>query len=92
MLKYCLDRHNTQKMCDEVVDDFLPALKFVTDWFVRGKMLYSQMYSILMKILVISHFLMVKLVFLGEMLIILTLMMLIVMKMILKLLFMSFMS
>ena len=26
-------------MCDNVVDACLPALKFVTDWFVTNKML-----------------------------------------------------
>ena len=26
-------------MCDKAVDDFLPALKFVPDWFVTNKML-----------------------------------------------------
>ena len=30
-LKYCPDKYVTQKMCDEVVDDFLPALNFVLD-------------------------------------------------------------
>ena len=52
-------------MCDKAVNDFLPALKFVPDWFVTSKMIktlmmfYSLMiiYSSLMKILVISHFL-----------------------------------
>ena len=53
-----------QEMCNKVVGDFLPTLKFVPDWFVTNKMiktllmLYSQMmiYSLLMKILVMSHF------------------------------------
>ena len=31
MLKYCLDRYKTQEICDEAVDAFLPALKFVFD-------------------------------------------------------------
>ena len=26
-------------MCDEAVDDFLLAIKFVPDWFVRSKMI-----------------------------------------------------
>ena len=34
MVKYCLDRYNTQEMCDKTVDSFLPTLKFVPDWFV----------------------------------------------------------
>ena len=39
MLKYCLDRYKTQEMCDKAVDEFLPALKFVPDWFVTNKIL-----------------------------------------------------
>ena len=38
-LKYGFDRHKTQGMCDITVDDFLPALKFVPDWFVTGKII-----------------------------------------------------
>ena len=60
-LKYYLDRYKTRKMCDKAVDDFLPALEFVSNWFVMSKiknsiMLSSQMmiYSL---ILVMSHFL-----------------------------------
>ena len=26
-------------MCDKAVDEFLPALKFVPDWFITNKML-----------------------------------------------------
>ena len=39
MLKYCLNRYKTQKMCDKAFDYFLPALKFVPDWFVTSKMI-----------------------------------------------------
>ena len=39
MLKYCVDRYKTQKMCGKVVDDFLSALKFVADWLVTRKMI-----------------------------------------------------
>ena len=39
MLKYCLDRHKTQEMCDKAIDACMPALKFVPDWFVMNKML-----------------------------------------------------
>ena len=39
MLKYCLDRYKTQEMCDKAVDNFLSALKFVPDWFVKSKMI-----------------------------------------------------
>ena len=33
MLKYCLDRYKTQQICDKAVDNWLPELKFVPDWF-----------------------------------------------------------
>ena len=39
MLKYCLKRNKTQEMCDEAIDAFLQALKFVPDWFVTNEML-----------------------------------------------------
>ena len=39
MLKYCLNRHKTQEMCDEGADAFLPILKFVPDWFATNKIL-----------------------------------------------------
>ena len=39
MLKYCLDRHKTQEMCDKAVGVCLPALKPVPDWFIMNKML-----------------------------------------------------
>ena len=39
MLKYCPDKYMTQKMCYEAVDDFLPKLNFVPDWFVTGKII-----------------------------------------------------
>ena len=35
-LVYCLDKHKTQKMCDEAVDDCLAALKIIPDWFVTS--------------------------------------------------------
>ena len=38
-LKYCHDRYKTQEMCNKAVDDFLPALKFVPNWFVTSKMI-----------------------------------------------------
>ena len=34
MLIYCLDRHKAQDMHDKTIDDFLPTLGFVPDWFV----------------------------------------------------------
>ena len=36
-LRYCHDTHKTQEMCNKVDGDFLPALKFVPDWFVTSK-------------------------------------------------------
>ena len=39
MLKYCLDKHKSEKMCDKAVDACLSALQFVPDWFVPNKML-----------------------------------------------------
>ena len=39
MLKYCLGRYKSQENCDKAVDDFLPTLKFVFDWFVTNKMI-----------------------------------------------------
>ena len=38
-LKHYLDRYKTPEMCDKALDDFLPALKFVLDWFVKRKMI-----------------------------------------------------
>ena len=35
-------------MCDKATDDFLPALRFVADWFVTSKMikkLFSALYA-----------------------------------------------
>ena len=39
MLKYGLDKYKTQEICDELVDSYLLALKFLTDWFVTSKMI-----------------------------------------------------
>ena len=68
-LKHCPDKDITQIMCDEGVDDSLATSKFTPDCFVTSKMiimLSTQMkiYSILMKILLMSHFVMRKWVFL----------------------------
>ena len=62
-------------MCDKAVDDFLPALKLVPVWFVTSKMkcfnflmiqsaLFKDDILFLRKILVMSHFLVMKWVFL----------------------------
>ena len=85
MLKYFLDRYKTEEMCDKAVDNFLPALKFVPDWFVTGKMiekLHNVLFEddnilFLMKILEMSYFPVMKWLFLMQILIIITLMVLI---------------
>ena len=46
MLKYCLDRYNTQEMCDKTVNAYLPVLKFVPDWFVTNEMLETLDYCV----------------------------------------------
>ena len=59
-------------MCDEAVGDSLAVLKLIPDLFVTSKMI-KKLYTVLstddgllflMKILVISHFVVMKLVFL----------------------------
>ena len=35
MLKYCYDRYKPIEMCKKSVDGFLPAIKFVPDWFKK---------------------------------------------------------
>ena len=73
-------------MCDEAVDDSLAALKLTTDWFVTSKMI-KNLYTTLhadkkMKVLVMLYFLVMKWVFFVYIVIIL-------MKIILILLFLS---
>ena len=38
MFKYCPDKYITEAMRNEAVDNFLPILYFVPDWFVTSKM------------------------------------------------------
>ena len=72
MLKYWFDRYRTQEMCDKAVAASLSTLKFILDLFVTKKwfknllILYFVMTteSLLIKIVVISHFLVMKLVLL----------------------------
>ena len=93
MLKYYPDKYITQKISDKAVDDFLQGLNFVLDCFVTSKMVKSflflcmqmEIYSILMKILVMLYSIVMKQVFLIYFLI----MIVILMKMILVLSFMS---
>ena len=33
------DQYKNQEVCDKAVDDFLPALTFVPDWFVTSKII-----------------------------------------------------
>ena len=59
-------------MCDEAVDDSLAALEPIPDWFVTSKMikkLYTSLYAnddllFLMMILLMSHFVVMKRIFL----------------------------
>ena len=96
LIVYCPNKYITPKICDEAVDDSLAALKLITDWFVRTKMIKNflllcmqmKIYSILMKILVMLYLIIMKWVFLVLILIILILIK-ILMKMILILLFLS---
>ena len=39
MLRYCSGRYKTHKICHKIIDDFLPALKFVLDLFVISEMI-----------------------------------------------------
>ena len=58
-------------MCDKAIGNFLPALEFVPDWFLTAKMiekLHGTLFTddnilFFMKILVITHFLMMKWVY-----------------------------
>ena len=59
-------------MCDKAVDDFLPTLNFVPDWFVTSRMIKKllllsmqiKVYYTLMKILVMLYLIIMKWVFL----------------------------
>ena len=71
-IRHIPDQYKTQSLCDKAVDDYLAALKLVPDWFVTSKMikeLFTALYAeenmlFLMKILVMSCFLVIKWVFL----------------------------
>ena len=60
-------------MCDEAAGDCLSALKLIPDWFVTSKMIKNfilpctqmMVFSFLMKILVMSNFVVMKWVFLA---------------------------
>ena len=55
------DQYKNREACDKAVNHFLSALNFVSDWFVTRKILKSfiTVYS-QVKILIMSHFLVVK--------------------------------
>ena len=38
LILFSPDKYETQRKCDEAVDDCLAALKFIPDWFVTSKM------------------------------------------------------
>ena len=65
MIIYCSYKYKTQNMYVEAVDDCLAALKFIPGWFVTSfMMLYSlMMICFFIKILIKSHILVTKLVF-----------------------------
>ena len=39
MLVYCPDKYKVQKIHDECIDGCMEALKFISDWFVKSKMM-----------------------------------------------------
>ena len=39
LILFSPDKYETQRKCDEAVDDCLAALKYIPDWFVTSKML-----------------------------------------------------
>ena len=39
LIVYCPDKHKTQRMCDEAVDDSLATLKLIPDWLVTSKII-----------------------------------------------------
>ena len=98
MLLYCPHRCKTQGICDEDVDNSLATFKFFSDWLLQLKCLknwiviYTLMMicSFVMKIFVNSHLLLIKNIWFLYILIKLILaMIMILMKMILRLLFIS---
>ena len=47
-IRYVPDQYKTQEMCNKAIDDFLSALKFVSDWFLTSKMikeLFTALYA-----------------------------------------------
>ena len=95
ILKNYLDRNKTQEICENIVDAWLPALKFLLDGFLSKKML-EKLDDFLVSnddaIFVNAHFdnttfLVMRWVLILHILMMLTLMIIILMKMILILLF-----
>ena len=68
MTVYCPGKYKSQRMCDEAVDDSPVALKLIPEWFFTSKMnkkVYNAFhvddaYSLLINILVMSHFAVTK--------------------------------
>ena len=91
ILMYCPNKHKSQRLCDEAVDNSLAALKFIPDWFLTSKMLYWLMviYLFLIKFIIKSHLMLMKDIFLMKILIKLTLMKIIILMMIMLILLFS---
>ena len=53
VLKYYINRYETQEMCDKAVAGFLLALKFVIDWFVINKMI-KKLHNALLQMMISS--------------------------------------
>ena len=63
LIVYCPDKCKTQRLCFEAVDGSLAALKLVSHWFVKSKMIKNtlllctkiKIHSTWIKILVMLH-------------------------------------
>ena len=40
LMVYCFDKYETQRSCDEAVDDCLSALKLTSDCFFTSKIIF----------------------------------------------------
>ena len=82
LIVYCPDKYIIQKICDEAVDDPLAALKLIPYWFVTSEIIKKLFTALcadenillyLMKILEMLYLIVMKQVFLIQILITLTL-------------------
>ena len=64
LLKNCTDEYKTSQMCNEAVDDFWTILKLFLIGFSQGKFFANNDILFLIKILVKSHFSLMKWIFL----------------------------